>query len=556
MKRVAIAVFAAMGALASIAATYGPWGDSDAVKNPDKLGPTYLMSMPLQINGVAAVEGDCVAVYRKDTDALCGLGKVLDSSGQLTIVCYAPYGVTLHFQIWVSSSGLDTPKILDCETTCDLSAPNPGSFYTGHSLVATDVPPVETKVATPVISPADGTFFPDSCIITITCETAGSSIYFTTNGATPKTSSKYLYSGPITVYDSVQIKAVATKDGLEKSSYATANISKLAMTLENAIGATEGMTVTTGGDADWVPVVDPTAISGSLSAKSGLYGDDDDEHTSWLQVVVNGPGTLTFWAKVSCEHDDDGTCTWDHLGVFVDGVENRPMRIDGETGWTQKTVEFSGAGAHTVKWVYVKDESDYDGEDCAWINGVVWTPSAVPDDPIPDIGDNPSLSEVQTALTGSADTKLLENITSGAQYNAYRTWALSVKNVGGTAVAGQQTVKDSPNAWLSYALNTEKLIAATPVFGDVEIDEFSPSSELHKFDFTVSIKNILVGNEATADNLVKVFGVEGATSLTGDTFSSNNVMVTFDTPENGKVRLKAMPKNTSAQSFFMKVKMK
>ena len=328
------------------------------------------------------------------------------------------------------------------------------------------------------------------------------------------------------------------------------------MTLENAIGATEAMTVTTGGDADWVPVVDPAAISGSLSAKSGLYGDDDDEHTSWLQVAVNGPGTLTFWAKVSCEYDDDGTCTWDHLGVFVDGVENRPMRIDGETGWTQKTVEFSGAGVHTVKWVYVKDESDYDGEDCAWINGVVWTPSAVPADPIPYIGDNPSSSEVQTALTGSADTKLLENITSGTQYNAYRTWALSVKNVGGTAVAGQQTVKDSPNAWLSYALNTEKLIAATPVFGDVEIDEFSPSSELHKFDFTVSIKNISVGNEATADNLAKVFGVEGATSLTGDTFSSNNVTVTFDTPANGKVRLKATPKNTSAQSFFMKVTMK
>ena len=232
------------------------------------------------------------------------------------------------------------------------------------------------------------------------------------------------------------------------------------------------------------------------------------------------------------------------------------MRMDGDVGWIQKTIELSGTGTHTVKWIYVKDESDYDGEDCAWINGVVWTPSVVPADPIPYIGDNPSLSEVQTALTGSADAKLLENITSGAQYNAYRTWALTVKNVAGTAAAGQQTVKDSPTAWLSYVLNTEKLIATAPAQGDVKVDDFCSASEPHKFDLTVSIKNISVGNEATASNLSKVFSVEGATSLAGDTFSSDNVTVTFDTPANGKVRLKATPKNTSAQSFFMKVKMK
>ena len=118
--------------------TYGPWGESDAVKNPDKLGPTYLMNMPLTILGNAASQGDCVAVYRQDTGTLCGLGKVLDDSGKLTLVCYAPQGVTLHFKAWAMASGVANPEIYDCDTKCDLVAPTSGSFLTGHTLVVTD----------------------------------------------------------------------------------------------------------------------------------------------------------------------------------------------------------------------------------------------------------------------------------------------------------------------------------------------------------------------------------------------------------------------------------
>ena len=118
--------------------TYGPWGESDSVKNADKLGPTYLMNMPLTILGEAASEGDCVAVYRQDTGALCGLGKVLNDSGMLTVVCYAPQGVKLHFKTWTLSSGITNPQIYDCDARSDLVAPTSGSFLTGHSLVVTD----------------------------------------------------------------------------------------------------------------------------------------------------------------------------------------------------------------------------------------------------------------------------------------------------------------------------------------------------------------------------------------------------------------------------------
>ena len=73
--------------------TYGPWGEAEAVKNPDKLGPTFLTDLAVEIDGELAMYGDVVAVFRDDTGALCGLGKVMDDSGTLTVVCYAPKGV-------------------------------------------------------------------------------------------------------------------------------------------------------------------------------------------------------------------------------------------------------------------------------------------------------------------------------------------------------------------------------------------------------------------------------------------------------------------------------
>lgn len=118
--------------------TYGPWGESSAVKNPDKLGPTYLQNMSVTIYGSPAEEGDVVAVYREDTDALCGLGKVMDSSGRVTLVYYAPKGTILTFKVWLGASGVTNPTILNCDATCNLEAPDVGLFYSGHALRVTD----------------------------------------------------------------------------------------------------------------------------------------------------------------------------------------------------------------------------------------------------------------------------------------------------------------------------------------------------------------------------------------------------------------------------------
>ncbi len=71
----------------------------------------------------------------------------------------------------------------------------------------------------PVFSPNGGTF---SAPVSVTVTAAsGASIYYTTNGSTPTTSST-LYSGPITVSATSTIKAIAVKTGMTNSPVASA----------------------------------------------------------------------------------------------------------------------------------------------------------------------------------------------------------------------------------------------------------------------------------------------------------------------------------------------
>jgi hypothetical protein len=50
----------------------------------------------------------------------------------------------------------------------------------------------------------------------------------------------------------------------------------------------------------------------------------------------------------------------------------------GEVDWVQKQYNVSGSGAHVFRWQYVKDYSDADGEDRAWVDYLQWTGAGEP----------------------------------------------------------------------------------------------------------------------------------------------------------------------------------
>lgn len=117
------------------------------------------------------------------------------------------------------------------------------------------------------------------------------------------------------------------------------------------------LTWTSGGDAPWVGQ-SAVARSGGDAAKSGLIGHDQ---ASYMQTTVVGPGTLSFYWKVSSEAD------YDFLAVLIDN--QLTDYISGEKDWAQVSLTIP-AGSHTVTWVYVKDESVSAGQDAGYVDSV------------------------------------------------------------------------------------------------------------------------------------------------------------------------------------------
>jgi len=174
------------------------------------------------------------------------------------------------------------------------------------------------------------------------------------------------------------------------------------------------------------------------------------------------------------------------------------------------------------------------------------------DEPIPDLGDNPAQEQIREALEDSADSRLAECITNSDSYAAYRAWAASVKGDDGQPI-GALAVKNSSQAWLSFALDSDKLIDDSQTNAAVTVEAFTPTTNVAEFAFTVSVENIVIGDKASEENLKQVFGLEGGTSL--EALSPDDVDITFDTPVNGKVKFTAGPKDTTVKQFFMKVKL-
>ncbi len=103
---------------------------------------------------------------------------------------------------------------------------------------------------------------------------------------------------------------------------------------------------------------------GDVAAQSGVIANNQQ---SILQTTITGPGTLTFWWKVSSEEG------FDFLRFYLDDTVTPLVSISGEAGWEQKSYAIP-TGTHTLRWAYAKDGSVSAGRDAGWLDEVVFTP--------------------------------------------------------------------------------------------------------------------------------------------------------------------------------------
>ncbi len=224
----------------------------------------------------------------------------------------------------------------------------------------------------------------------------------------------------------------------------------------------------TGGTAPWTG---QTMIThdGVDAAQTGTITHDQE---TWLETTVVGPGSLSFWWKVSSEAE------FDYLDLLIN--DDLVDWIDGEVDWSFMEVPL-GPGTHTLRWFYSKDGSVNSGQDKGWVDQV----SFAPDNPAPQIATQP---QNQTVAPGSAATFTVlasgspplsyfwtrdGNPIAGATQNSYTLancqfadsgsrFQCLVTNVHGTALSAEATLTVAHQTTLTFSAPG---LIAIPAFG-------------------------------------------------------------------------------------------
>lgn len=214
-------------------------------------------------------------------------------------VSYTPADTTQLGVVWsvisgnatITSDGLLTynGSTASASVVVKATSSKNSSVY-AQATVSFALPAIEA----PTFSPAQGTYS-QAQSVALSCGTAGATIYYTTNGSTPTTSSS-VYSSPIAVATSKTIKAIAVKNG-QSSNVATANYviaipHTVTVSVTDGNDPVTGATVSLGGNA-------PISSSGGtyvFSVPDGTYtlnvsASGFKPHTE--QVVVNGSEVTT-----------------------------------------------------------------------------------------------------------------------------------------------------------------------------------------------------------------------------------------------------------------------
>ena len=211
------------------------------------------------------------------------------SAAQSVTISDSSSGVSIYYTTdgstpTTNSTKYSTPIAVSSTETIQAMASGTGRNNSGIATATYTINPL--TAATPVFSPAGGTFTASQSV-TISDTTSGAKIYYTTDGTTPTINSSQ-YSAPISITATETLQAIAVASGYANSAIATATYT-LTQTAATPVFSLPGGTFTS---------PQTVAISDS-TAGAAIYYTTDGSTPTVGSTRYNGPITVSATETIS-----------------------------------------------------------------------------------------------------------------------------------------------------------------------------------------------------------------------------------------------------------------
>jgi hypothetical protein len=170
-----------------------------------------------------------------------------------------------------------------------------------------DLTPIPAqKAVTPVASKTEGSY-ETSVTVTLSSETSGAFIHYTTNGNTP-TASSTLYSSPITITNTATLKAIAVSAGMDNSTIMTETYTITDPPLQTNWGFfRSGSNIVVKDDRNYIDYINLKTIAAFKASEAGYNWDYGGfQNFDLTRLKAAGYTVIYIWLSYGAKPIDDG----------------------------------------------------------------------------------------------------------------------------------------------------------------------------------------------------------------------------------------------------------
>lgn len=193
-------------------------------------------------------------------------------------------------------------------------------------------------------------------------------------------------------------------------------------------------------------VVTENPYEGQYCAKSTSIAHGETS-SLYITVEVGSESTMSFYYKVSSESG------WDKLFFKIDGSEKNNW--SGEIDWTQASYTLT-PGTHELRWEYTKDVTMSSGEDCAWIDNVVFPPATIITD-IKEVVEKQNVMVYPNPANDVLNINLGEEVSDVEIFNSLGQMVRRYENISGEMQINVEDLK-SGIYFVKIGAETTKII--------------------------------------------------------------------------------------------------